>query len=271
MCYKNKLSMKWMFTAKRESSMQQLQQQIIKNKWKYVLHKLFDYPSIVLIGGRWKTGKTDFALFIAENLLKMPFGQGGGMMISEVASNIKTDNPKFKYIYDLVSLRNWLYESKCRKLYIFDEASEHLPSRRAMTTKTVSFVQLIPEISKAHARMIVIGHQLLTIDKTFLDDVWCRGVFLKLGLKKAQLFSSLLTHPYTFSNIPATSIKFDPYAIAPFQEMPSGNVVFKDQDRQLLWEWVNGKNYKELGIKPMQLHRKLKQYMKIFLTGELNT
>jgi len=250
--------------------MQQLQQQIIKNKWQYVLHKLFDYPSIVLIGGRWKTGKTDFALFIAENLLKMPFGQGGGMMISEVASNIKTDNPKFRYIYDLVSLRNWLYESKCRKLYIFDEASEHLPSRRAMTTKTVSFIQLIPEISKAHARMIVIGHQLLTIDKTFLDDVWCRGVFLKLGLKKAQLFSSLLTHPYTFSNIPATSIKFDPYAIAPFQETPSGSVIFKDEDKQLVWRWLDGETYKQLGVHNMKLNRIIKKILRFYMENELH-
>jgi hypothetical protein len=249
--------------------LQQLQQ-TIKNKWHYTLHKLFDYPSIVLIGGRWKTGKTDFALFIAETLLKLPFGQGGGTMISEVASNIKTNNPNFKYIYDLVSLRNWLYETKCRKLYIFDEASEHLPSRRAMTTKTVSFIQLIPEISKAHARMIVIGHQLLTIDKTFLDDVWCRGVFLKIQLKKAQLFSSLLIHPYVFSNIPRTSISFDPYAIAPFQETASGSLIFKEEDKQLVWRWLNGETYKELGLHNMTLHRKVQKLLRFYMENELH-
>jgi len=243
---------------------------IIRNPWHYVLHKLFDYPSIVLIGGRWKTGKTDFALFIAECLLKMPYGQGEGMMISEVASNIKTDNPNFKYIYDLVSLRNWLYESNCRKLYIFDEASEHLPSRRAMASKTVNFVQLIPEISKAHARMIVIGHQLLTIDKTFLDEVWCRGVFIKLGLKKAQLFSSLLTRPYTFSNIPPTSIKFDPYAIAPFTETPSGKLYFKDEDKQLVWRWLNGESYKQLGVHNMKLNRIVKKILRFYMENELH-
>jgi hypothetical protein len=248
--------------------LQQLQQ-TIKNKWHYALHKLFDYPSIVLIGGRWKTGKTDFALFIAEILLKLPSGHGG-TMISEVASNIQTDRKDFRYIYDLVSLRQWLYATGQRKLYIFDEASEHLPSRRAMTTKTVSFIQLIPEISKAHARMIVIGHQLLTIDKTFLDDVWCRGVFLKLQLKKAQLFSSLLTHPYVFSNIPRTSIKFDPYAIAPFTEKPSGTLFFKDEDKQLLWEWANGKTYKELGVHNMKLNRTLRKYVKQTLEIDLH-
>ncbi len=227
----------------------------IQNKWHYALHKLFDHPSVVLIGGRWKTGKTDFGLFIAETLLRMRFGQGEGTMISQVASNIQTSNSEFQYISDLVSLRHWLYDSNRRKLYIFDEASEHLPSRRSMSRKTVSFIQLIPEISKAHARMIVIGHQLLTIDKTFLDDVWCRGAFLKLGLKKAQLFSSLLTQPFTFSDIPPTSIAFDPYAIAPFSERPPKEELFRDEDLQKLYTWASGASWKELFKHPNECNR----------------
>lgn len=241
-----------------------------KNKWHYALHKLFDYPSVVLIGGKWKTGKTDFGLFIAETLLKMLFGQGAGTMISEVATNIETDNKIFKHVYDLVTLRQWLYATNKRKLYILDEASEHLPSRRAMTKKTVSFIQLIPEISKAHARMIVIGHQLLTIDKTFLDEVWCRGVFIKKNLKTAQLFSGLIVKPMSFQNIPPTNIKFDPYAIAPFQEKPSGKVIFKDEDRQLLWDWSNGKTYKDLGVHPMKVNRMVRKYIQEMLEVELH-
>jgi len=242
----------------------------IKNKWHYVLHKLFDYPSIVLIGGKWKTGKTDFALFIAETLLKLPYGQGGGTMITEVASNIETNRKDFQYIFDLVSLRRWLYGSNKRKLYIFDEASEHLPSRRAMASKNVNFIQLIPEISKAHGRMIVIGHQLLTIDKTLLDDVWCRGVFIKINLKKAELFSSLFIQPFVFSDIPPTSIKFDPYSIAPFQEMPSGKLIFKDKDKQVLWEWSNGKSVKALGLHAMQLNRLLRKYIRNSLENDFH-
>jgi hypothetical protein len=95
-------------------------------------------------------------------------------------------------------------------------------------------------------------------------------VFLKLGLKKAQLFSSLLTHPYAFSNIPATSIKFDPYAIAPFQEMPSGNVVFKDEDKQLVWRWLDGETYKQLGIHHMKLNRILKKILRFYMENELH-
>jgi hypothetical protein len=195
----------------------------------------------------------------------MPFGeQIHERVVTDVASNIDTKGT-YPFVYDLVSLRQWLYSNNHRKLYIMDEASEHLSSRRAMTSKNVGFIQLIPEISKAHARMLVVGHQLLTIDKVLLDEVWCRGAFLKLGLKKAQLISHLLPRPFHFENIPRTSVPFDPYCIAPFQEQPSGKLLFKDVDQQMLWEWSNGKSYKELGIHSMQLNRLLRKYVKITL------
>jgi len=246
-------------------SQQQLRHRLLT--FDSILHKLFDYPSIVLIGGIWKSGKTDFALYLAERLLRLPLFDM--TVISEVASNIDTEG-KFNYIYDLRSLRQWLYSSKKRKLYILDEASEHLPSRRAMTSKNIGFIQIIPEISKAHARMLIVGHQLLTIDKTLLDATWCRGAFIKLGLKKAELISTLIPRPYTINDIPPTTIPFDPYSIAPFQENAPGNVMFKDDDRQTIWEWINGKNYKELNIKPMTLHRLIKKILKCYMENDLN-
>lgn len=224
----------------------------IKNYWEYALHRLFDHPSIVLIGGTWKSGKTDFSLKIAEDLKKIHYM--GTNLIQEVASNIETFGT-YPQISDLISLRQWLYGSNRRKLYIFDEASEHLPSRRAMSRKNVGFIQIIPEISKAHARMIVVGHQLLKIDSQLLDDTWCRGAFLKLELKKAQLISYLMPQPYIFDNIPPTTIKFDPYAIAPFTERPPKEEMFKDADLQKLWDWAHGKSWKELFKHPNECNR----------------
>ena len=238
-----------------------------RNLWSYVLHKLFDHPSIVLIGGTWKSGKTDFALYIAQTLLSLPLM--GTHIIQEVASNIDTDG-KFPQISDLISLRQWLYESKVRKLYIMDEASEHFPSRRAMSGKNVGFVKLIPEISKAHARMLVVGHQLLKIDSILLDEVWCRGAFIKLELKRAQLISHLLPQPYMFRNIPKTTITFDPYAIAPFTEQPEGSILFKDEEKQLLWKWSNGTPFKELGLHPMSLNRMVRKYVRNSLEKDLH-
>jgi hypothetical protein len=234
----------------------------IKNKWTYCLRKLFSYPSLVVIGGAWKTGKTDFSLKISEDLTKIG-------LIHETASNIETFG-HYPLISDLVSLKQWLYSNNKLKLYIFDEASEHLDSRRAMSSKNVGFINIIPQISKAHAKMIVVGHQLLRVDKTLLDDTYCRGVFLKTELKSAKLISHLLNHPYTFRNLSPTTVKFDPYAIAPFTEKPINAIYFKQEDKQLLWKWANGSNYKELGLKPMQLHRRLQKFIRETLENELN-
>jgi len=248
-----------------------IQKSVIKNRWHYVLHKLFERPSLVLIGGKWKTGKTDFALFIAECLLKLPSWSNPEhkTIVAEVASNIETFG-RFPMISDMISLKQWLYGSNKRKLYILDEANIHLPSRRAMSGKSVEFVKLLAEISKAHARIIVIGQDVLSVDKMFLEEIWCRGVFVKESLKKAQLFSTELIRPYTFSNIPPTSIKFNPYAIAPFTEKPSGKVFFKDTDKQVLWDWSHGKSLKELGLHPMALNRLLRKYVRENLENDFH-
>jgi hypothetical protein len=64
---------------------------------------------------------------------------------------------------------------------------------------------------------------------------------------------------------------FDPYDVAPFQQKPDGLKVFKEADKQLLYDWaVNGKTCKDLNIFPMQLHRKLKDYLRLIFESELN-
>jgi len=243
----------------------------IQNKWHYVLHTLFEKPSVVLIGGHWKTGKTDFALLIAETMLKLPswFDPEGKTLVTEAASNIDTFGT-YPMITDLISLRQWLYGSSKRKLFIFDEANVHLPSRRAMSGKNVAIVQLLAEISKAHARMIVIGQNPMSFDKEFLSDTWCRGIFIKETLKKAQLISHLVNHPYVFENIPPTSIKFDPYAVAPFSERPEGKVFFKDTDKQVLWDWSHGKSINDLNIHAMQLNRLVRKYVRENLETDIH-
>jgi len=240
------------------------------NSFQAFLYKFFSYPCLILIGGRWKTGKTDFALFVSEHLTRIPYKNPDEFLITEVASNIETYG-KYPFIHDLLSLKQWLYSSNKRKLYILDEASEHFSSRTSMSSKNVAFTQLIPEISKAHARLLIIGHQLSNVDKTLTDNTYCRGVFIKTSLKTAQFFSDLVNHPIVFKDVPPTSIKFDPYAIAPFTEKPVGKAIFKDQDKQVLWEWCHGKSFRSLGLHPMQLNRLLRKYIKISLENDVHT
>jgi hypothetical protein len=186
-----------------------------------------------------------------------------------IATNIDTFG-HYAQISDLISIKQWLYANDHRKLYIFDEATEYLTNKRTMSSQNVGFMRLLPQVTKAHARMIVIGHNLLRVDKDLLDEAWCKGVFVKTDLKNAQLISNLFPKPFDFEKIPPTTVKFDPYAIAPFTERPVGQVYFKDEDLDVLWRWANGSNYKDLGLKPMQLHRKLQKYVLQTLQNKLN-
>lgn len=232
-----------------------------------ILFMLFRGPSIVVIGGSWKTGKTDFGLRISELLLE--YG-----IVSQVASNIDTMG-FYPQLTDLVSLKNWLYASKARKLYIFDEASEHLPNTRGMSGKSVGIKGLIPQISKAHGRMIVIGHNISKVDKEVYDDTWCRALILKPNrpycFQPAIIYSKLLPKPFRLVKICPTKIKFDPYTLAPFSERPEKAVYFKNVDKQLLWQWAN-RDPSVIGKIPRgTIHAKLVKYIKETLAVEMST
>ena len=248
--------------------MEQLQ---VRYTWNGVLYKLFSVPGVVLVEGIGKVGKTDFTLKVAKDLTILPRRAGNlnEPLITEVASNIDTEG-YFLQIADLISIKSWLYSSQRRKLYLFDEANEYLSNLRVMSSSNVAFTRLLPQVTKAHARMIVIGHDFGGIDKNVLREAWCKGKFIKTSLKTALLLSNMFTQTIEFHNIERTSVPFDPYAVAPFQEKPDAGVYFKDEDKQLLWKWANGSNYKELGLMPMQLHRRLKKYILETLKIDLN-
>jgi hypothetical protein len=230
------------------------------NRYSYsnILRRLFNAPSIVVIGGTWKTGKSDFGLKISEDLFKLK-------IISECASNIDTEG-KYPLIADLVSLKQWLYSTKNRKLYIFDEASEHLPNTRGMSGKSVGIKSIIPQISKAHGRMIIIGHNIKKIDSEAYDPTWCRAIIMKpqksFTYVPAIVYSTLFPRPLKLTSISPTTIKFDPYNLAPFTEKPEGVIYFKEEDKQKLWEWANGKSGEALGLHPMQLNRLARAFIR---------
>lgn len=181
----------------------------------------------------------------------------------------------YEQITDLLTLKQWLYSNNRLKLYIFDEASEHAPCSRAMSSKNVGIKAIIPQVSKAHGRLIIVGHNLEKLDKELLNETWCKGIIQKIGqpfhYKTAMVISPLLPQVFKLEEIKPTKINFDPYDLAPFTERPEKGVYFKDEDKQLLNDWANGKSYKELGLHPMQLHRKLKVFVRRTLENSLNS
>jgi hypothetical protein len=236
-----------------------------------IFRVLFRIPGVVLIEGEGKIGKTDLALWITEQMLKISIRQNETIIPSksDIASNIDTKS-YYPQISDSISLKQWMYNNNHRKAFIMDEANEYLTNLRVMSTLNVGFTRLLPQVTKAHCRMIIVGHDFQGIDKNILRHAWCKGMFRKTSLKSAEVISNLLPKTYSFRNIPRTNVPFDPYAIAPFTEKPEGKIFFKDTDRQLLWDWSTGRTIKELNIKAMTLNRLVRKYVRGTLENDFH-
>ena len=220
--------------------------------WTKVVKNLFSEPAIIIVGsyeegdrGIWKTGKTDFALKLSEDLMDLG-------IINEVSTNIDTSGD-YKYISDLQTLKYWLHRNKETKLYIFDEANIHLPSRRAMSNKSVDIIQLFPEISKARAKMIVIGQKVSSLDSELRKKGWVKGTFLKLSLK--SVYIRYRNEEIIFNDLPRTSIKFDPYLQAPFTLKPTDSVFIDDENLAKLERWAKGGTWRDEFTHQMQCNR----------------
>ena len=124
-----------------------------------------------------------------------------------------------------------------------------------MSSKNIGILQIIPEISKARARIILIGHEILKIDKDLTSFGIVRGLFIKKSLKNVELISHLFSRKYVFNFLPRTTIKFDPYETAPFTERPLGKIMFKDGDLQKLHTWAKGGTWRELFKNPNECNR----------------
>jgi len=247
-----------MQAVKPEPLKETLRESVFLQPFDQILKKIFGIPTMVLIVGDWKTGKTDFALLIAERLLELG-------IVKKVASNIETADPRIEFISSLDRLRYWLYADKTRKLYILDEAGVHFPRRTPMKEKNVQAIQLLPEISKAHARLIVVTQDPDTVDSQFLNPTWLKALIVKDSLKNARLISDMFETVITLKDIPKTTIKYDPYAIAPFtlhEPLKVPAWVMKDEHYKILWKWaVEHRPLSELGLNPNQINRIVRKFI----------
>lgn len=249
-----------------------MQEQIHRNyTGETIFRVLFRVPGVVLIEGEGKIGKTDCGLWLTEQLLVIPIRENEHLVssVDDIATNIDTKG-RYTQISDSINLKQWMYSNNHRKCYVMDEANEYLTNLRVMSSLNVGFTRLLPQVTKAHCRMIIIGHDFQGIDKNILRHAWCKGMIRKTSLKTAEVISILLPRIYSLKNIPRTNVKFDPYAIAPFTEKPEGKTYFKDTDKQLLWDWSNGKTIKDLGILGMTLNRLVRKYVRGTLENEFN-
>ena len=207
------------------------------NEFRYLMEELFRYPApILIVEGRMGTGKTDFALFLAENLLYWG-------IVDEVATNIKVQHEKFRHISSLAELEAWLKSSKSRKLFILDEAALYVDARNPLSAMNRKFRHFVFLLRKFNAKLIAIAQRSVDMESAVRE--LCLATITKLSKKYAVITSDLLSEPVELFNIPKTTIKFDTYDIAEFR----------------LFAGAESDDSEEARI--FELYRQLKSYQKV--------
>jgi hypothetical protein len=194
--------------------------------FKRILTRIYLKPmSVIVIKGVPKSGKTDFALFIAECLKAMG-------LIKNFASNAEVLNsPWMQKIDALNILKAWGFANHESKLYIYDELIESATNRRAMSEINVAWLQYLPQISKAHMHILAIVQEeeggKKFYESVFLDPVYLRGVWIKVKRDVAKFKSRFYyIDGYEIHDLPRTNITFDKDTPAHFSMVRTSNSDF---------------------------------------------
>jgi hypothetical protein len=227
-----------------------------------ILHRLYGTPaSVTLVTGKWKTGKTDFSLFLTE-LTK----QEG--LIREFASNIETTNSCIQFVNDFQRFDYWVYANRHTKMFLYDEAVESSPRRKAMSGINVGWVQRIPQLSKGRCHLVVIVQEENLADSVFLNPTFNRGLWRKIRKETVVFNARWLDKTMMWENLPRTNIVFDPYLGATFKiESLNTNFQMLPLPLKVLQLYAEGNSFTKiqalLNIEhPNTVKRKLQQACK---------
>lgn len=217
-----------------------------------------------MIFGRRGSGKTDFALLVAEILHK--YG-----VIKEVATNIKIYTSSFiiERIDNLEDLEEWASSTTGRKLFILDEAGKTLRRRTPMSKVNVQWLDDLQILRKYRLSLIMVVPAEKYIDSATLGSDVLDAVVVKPNFKnpKIALYEDKLEETSArLWDVPRTSIKFDTWDIALFKRASSKEKPkFKTKELQKLWKWSNGVSHKELDLHPMQINRLARKFVRYHL------
>ncbi|MGA3289354.1 MAG: hypothetical protein ABSD42_03835 [Candidatus Bathyarchaeia archaeon] len=240
-------------------------------EFRKILTRIYKKPmSLVVIKGVPKSGKTDFALHIAEILKAMG-------LIKNFASNAETKGCDWiQYIDALNLLKAWGYNNRESKLFIFDEVIESTTNRRAMTDLNVGWVQYLPQISKAHMHILAIVQEekggKRYYESVFLDPVYIRGLWYK-ERRDMALFKSAFyeIEGFRLRNIPRTSVPFDKDTPAHFALTGLSDTKVLPRTLQVAILYAReGKNYKDIEHETglhfdMEVKREIKKALNMFI------
>lgn len=218
--------------------------------WERCLRLIYDTPaSVSVVDGEWKTGKTDFALYLAQECKRLGF-------INLIGSNILcwedpqrlTQSKEIEYIDNFVQLQSWMY-SGYRKMFIYDEAIKSTPTRKAMSKLNTKWLEVIPELSKARMHLVVVTQELDYTERSFLHPTFIRARWTKLPLPKSSpnyrkivelLYPELLPEKPRFK-VPSTRFVFDPYRSATFKLTPDAQQIENlSLELQIAYDYMRG-------------------------------
>jgi len=241
------------------------------NEFEKAVLDLFKRLSVcMMILGRRDTGKTDISFLIMETLAK--FG-----VINNFATNVKIYASPFPidHITNLEDLRFWCENKRGRKLFILDEAGKSLRRRTPMSRLNINLLDQLQILRKYKLSMILIVPHTKYIDSATLGSDVLDAEIIKPNFKnrKLALWLDIMENTkITFTGLPATSVDFDTWDVAPFKkEAPTRKPKFKDQDMNALWDLTHGKAAKEVGLHSQQIARLWRKYIKESLEREPHT
>jgi len=212
--------------------------------WDQALSKIYGSPaSVSIIEGKWKSGKTDFALFLSVDELRDRL-----RVIREVATNIKTFNNETIYIDNFLDLETWMFKDKKPKIFIYDEAIKSTPSRRAMSEINTRWLKIVPELSKGKCHLIVITQEEEFTEKLFLHPTFVRATWRKLDRKTVDLIApKIFKGIHRFHELPKTTVTFDPYLGAVWHLEPENQeLTITDNDIKIALEYARGEKSHEI-------------------------
>ena len=241
---------------------EQLQQ--ATSPWESTLRKIYGGPaSVTTIKGEWKTGKTDFALYLTERLKELG-------LINRAAANIQCFKDKdctvrsdedITYIDNFAQLPPWLFTGY-RKAMLYDEAITSTPSRRSMSQLNTEWLKFIPELSKGRCHLIVITQEESFTEKVFFHPTFHMASWEKIALgrnhpqfrKMVRLRGKEFPKPFVFRSLPPTKIIFDPYRSATWKMAPDTVENLNDDDLKICFDYANGVSYDQIVKKYPFLH-----------------
>lgn len=235
--------------------------------WTDILRRIYyETPATIsIVEGEWKTGKTDFSIHLAVDELKNRLG-----FVKRVSANIQQyedadctipTQKDIEYIDNFDQLKAFIKQPS-RKVFIYDEALKHSPSKKAMTALNAEWFQVIPELSKGGSprehggcHLFVLTQEGSLTEKLFMNPAFKAVTWKKLTLsprnpqyrKMVMVSSKLLKRKITFRNLPPTSIYFNPFQGANWSMHPTEiSLGFLPEDVKIANAYASGMSTDEL-------------------------